>query len=135
MNLFRRKAPLSSTPNSYDMVKEFHKTFKHPVASHPTTAARANLRIELIDEEFKELKQAIASNDIIGIADALGDLEYVVNGAALEYGIYLPGVVAEIHRSNMTKLGEDGKPIYREDGKVIKGPNYEDPNLHEVLGL
>jgi predicted HAD superfamily Cof-like phosphohydrolase len=77
----------------------------------------------------------MARTNVVAAADALGDLEYVVNGMALGMGIPLPEVVAEIHRSNMTKLGEDGKPIYREDGKILKGPGYEEPQLLKVLGL
>lgn len=122
--------------NSYDRVKEFHKVFGHPVGVEPSLEhARSGLRIELIDEELKELRMAVASNDLVGIADALGDLDYVVNGAAIEYGIDLPEVTKEIHRSNMTKLGPEGKPIYREDGKVLKGDGYEPPRLATVLGL
>lgn len=127
----------SAAMNSYQRVMEFHLTFDHPVEFVPTfiNEDRAKLRVELIDEEFAELKAAIQMKDIVGIADALGDLEYVINGAALEYGINLPEVVKEIHRSNMTKLGPDGKPIYREDGKILKGDNYEEPNIRKVLGL
>lgn len=123
--------------NSYQRVEEFHKVFGHPIADKPTLASddRTALRIELIREELEELKQAIANDDIVGIADALGDLEYVINGAALEFGIDLPKVVEEIHRSNMTKLGSDGKPIYREDGKILKGEAYEPPNLQKALGM
>lgn len=125
-------------PNSYEMVKEFHEVFGHPVPSTPGDIApeRKNLRVELIREEFEdELLPAVANGDLIAIADALGDIEYVVNGMALEYGINLPAVVEEIHRSNMTKLGPKGKPIYREDGKILKGEGYEPPNIAEVLGL
>ena len=141
--------------NSYEKVREFHEAFGHPVAEEPTAIAdnRAELRLALILEEAIELAEAagfdtaalqeavskglerIEEPDVVGIADALGDLEYVVNGAALEHGINLPAVVTEIHRSNMTKLGPDGKPIYREDGKILKGEGYEPPRLVEVLGL
>lgn len=122
---------------SFSQVREFHQKFGHPAPEFPTLIAgrRATLRISLIDEELSELKQAIASNNLIGIADALGDLDYVVNGAAVEFGIDLPAITAEIHRSNMTKLGEDGKPIYREDGKILKGNSYTPPRLESILGL
>ena len=73
--------------------------------------------------------------DLIETADALGDLKYVVEGAALVFGIPLEPVFMEIHRSNMSKLGTDGKPIYREDGKVLKGPNYTPPNVAAVLAI
>jgi predicted HAD superfamily Cof-like phosphohydrolase len=123
--------------NSYEMVMEFHEALGHPVADSPTLIHenRKDLRIALIKEELEELIAAVEDNDLVAIADALGDLEYVVNGAALEYGINLPGVVREIHRSNMTKLGPEGKPIYREDGKILKGEGYEPPDIEAVLGL
>lgn len=122
--------------NSYDLVREFMEKFGHPVFDEPQLIADADweeMRVELIREEVKELEDAVASRDLVGIADALGDLEYVVNGMALGCGIDLPAVVREIHRSNMTKLGQDGKPIWREDGKVLKGPGYEEPDLEKVL--
>ena len=120
---------------SYDMVREFHKAFNHPVNTIPRIVGpiRSNLRIALIEEELNELKDAVEDNDIIAIADALADLDYVVNGAAIEYGIDLPTVTAEVHRSNMTKLGLDGKPIYRDDGKIMKGENYTPPDIKKVL--
>jgi predicted HAD superfamily Cof-like phosphohydrolase len=149
---------LPSTPsNSYERVKEFHETFGHPVGDKPEIPSddRQELRLSLIFEEAIELAEAMGFNpqwvksqveimlyhdgpveketDLIAVADALGDLDYVVNGAALEFGIDLPKVTAEVHRSNMTKLGPDGKPIYREDGKVLKGEGYEPPNLKKVL--
>lgn len=126
------------TRNSYERVREFHEVFGHPIADAPNLnvdKTREELRVELIREEWEELQEAVANNDVVAIADALGDLEYVINGMALEYGINLPKVVAEIHRSNMTKLGPDGKPIYREDGKILKGHGYEEPDLRSVLGL
>lgn len=143
--------------NSYERVREFHETFGHPVADKPVVPAddRTRLRLSLILEEALELADAmgfftqevreyidkmvdygpVVEGDLIGIADALGDLDYVVNGAALEHGIDLPVVTAEIHRSNMTKLGPDGKPIYREDGKILKGEGYEPPQLEKILGF
>jgi len=138
--------------NSYEMVKEFHEKFGHPVADDVTILPVdfEYMRLELIREELielyeacgydaKQLKEAVVlkwdGTDPVEVADALGDLEYVVNGMAINMGIPLPEVVEEIHRSNMTKLGEDGKPIYREDGKILKGTNYEEPQLMEVLGL
>lgn len=141
--------------NSYERVAEFHRVFGHPIANKPVvpTDDRVRLRLALILEEAIELADAmgfytdalregvdytlqfgqITEGDIIGIADALGDLDYVVNGAALEHGIPLPEVTSEIHRSNMTKLGPDGKPIYRADGKVLKSEGYEPPRLEKVL--
>lgn len=121
-----------------EQVKEFHRTYGLPIVETPTMAPpdRAKLRINLIDEEMSEFVTAIFRDDIVEVADALGDLIYVVIGAALEYGIPLEAVVTEIHRSNMSKLDENGNPIYREeDGKVLKGPDYFPPNLKGVLGL
>ena len=147
----------SRTLNSYERVKEFHLAFNHPVGKEALipTSDRVALRLALILEEAAELAEAqgydgnvvrhatnvlfetgiVEHGDLVAVADALGDLDYVVNGAALEYGINLPEVTKEIHRSNMTKLGSDGKPIYREDGKILKGADYEPPNLSPVLGL
>lgn len=137
-HLKRRINALASLRNSYELVREFMLTFGHPVLEEPTLIedkAWEDMRVGLIEEEFNELQDAVAARDIVAIADALGDLEYVVNGMALGMGINLPAVVTEIHRSNMTKLGPDGKPIYREDGKILKGENYEPPNLEKVLGV
>lgn len=117
------------------MVTEFHEGFGHPIATKPayTTPDLAKLRIDLIKEETDELEAAIIDYDLTGIADALGDLMYVVVGAALVYGIPLLDVFTEIHRSNMSKLGSDGQPIYREDGKILKGPAYTQPDLLPIL--
>lgn len=143
--------------NSYERVREFMEKFGHPVYDEPQLIGDQLwevMRLELIREEFCELLDALGyedsaneiravylnpdedyagRRDIVAAADALGDLEYVVNGAAIGMGINLPEVVEEIHRSNMTKLGPDGKPIYREDGKILKGEDYEPPNLIDVL--
>jgi predicted HAD superfamily Cof-like phosphohydrolase len=141
--------------NSYQRVREFMEAFGHPVYDNPTVIEDhgwEKMRLALIQEEFSELLDACGyvesarwirdvvlikdpdiDTNIIDAADALGDLEYVVNGMALGMGIDLPEVVREIHRSNMTKLDRDGKPIYREDGKVLKGEDYEPPNLEGVL--
>lgn len=127
--------PQWAIDHSFEAVGQFHETFGHPEGDKPGLIPedRAALRLSLIKEEYEELEEAVADGDIVAIADALGDLIYVVNGAAIEYGIDLPVIVAEIHRSNMTKLGDDGKPIYREDGKVLKGSSYEPPSLEQYL--
>lgn len=117
------------------MVREFHEAFGLPVRTTPTIPSfhESEMRKDILLEEFMEYCEATARNDLVGIADAIGDMVYVLHGTALTYGIDLDAVIAEIHRSNMTKLGDDGAPIYREDGKVIKGPNYEPPRIEEVL--
>lgn len=119
------------------MVREFHQVFGHPIASIPAfpTEELIKLRGDLISEERSELSDAEEQRDIVGVADALSDLLYVIYGMGLVYGIDLDKTFQEVHRSNMSKLGADGKPIYREDGKVLKGPNYTPPDLKKVLGL
>ena len=92
------------------------------------------LRISLIEEELDELKQAIEDEDVVDIADALTDLLYVVNGSGHSFGLDLDECFAEVHYSNMSKL-ENGKPLYREDGKVLKGKDYFPPNLEAVLDV
>lgn len=116
-------------------VREFMEAFGQEVKKTPEfpDSKTVQLRSDLIEEEFHELQEAVLKKDIVGVADALTDLLYVVYGAGHAYGIDLDNCFREVHASNMSKLGEDGKPIYREDGKVLKGPNYWEPNLHEVL--
>ncbi len=93
------------------------------------------LRFNLMDEENKEYLEAANNNDMTEVADALGDMLYILCGTILEHGMQykIEEVFEEIQRSNMSKLGADGKPIYREDGKVLKGPNYFKPNIQEIL--
>jgi predicted HAD superfamily Cof-like phosphohydrolase len=119
----------------YRQVLQFHRTYGHPVGNNPKLLAedRLRLRLSLIHEELEELYVALDNDDLIEQADALGDMVYVIMGMAIEMGIRLDTVINEIHRSNMSKLGSDGKPIYREDGKVLKGPNYSPPNLKFIL--
>jgi len=97
--------------------------------------AKNMLRFNLMDEENKEYLEAAAANDMVEVADALGDMLYILCGTILEHGMQykIDEVFQEIQRSNMSKLGSDGKPIYREDGKVLKGPNYFKPNIKEIL--
>ena len=118
-----------------EQVLEFHDKYEVNTAHVPSFPSRERqlLRENLIEEELEELRSASISNDLVEVADALGDLAYVVFGAAIEYGIDLETVVNEIHKSNLSKLGLDGKPLYREDGKVIKGPNYEPPDIRTLL--
>ena len=93
------------------------------------------LRFNLMDEENKEYYEAANNSDLVEVADALGDMLYILCGTILEHGMQhkIEEVFEEIQRSNMSKLGADGKPIYREDGKVLKGPNYFKPNIESIL--
>lgn len=97
--------------------------------------SKNNLRFNLMDEENKEYLEAAINNDMVEVADALGDMLYILCGTIIEHGMQhkIEEVFNEIQRSNMSKLGADGKPIYREDGKVLKGPNYFKPNIAEIL--
>ena len=115
---------------------QFHTTFGVPMRCDPVAQPpEYALRLELLREEWGEYVTAVSQNDIVGVADGLADMVYVIFGSALAHGIDLPAVLAEVHRSNMSKVGADGKPIYRDDGKVLKGPNYSPPNLRPLLGL
>lgn len=119
------------------MVREFHVTYGMPVVetpSHPTSD-RVKLRRDLISEEYWEYDRAVEKGDLVNLAQELADILYVVYGAALEYGIDLDAVVAEVHRANMSKLDTDGSVLRREDGKVLKGPKYKAPDVEFVLGL
>ena len=111
------------------------KTFGQDVKTKPEIpdAETTNLRLELIAEELNELYDAMEQKDIVGIADALTDILYVTYGAGHAFGINLDKCFTEVQRSNMSKLGADGKPIYRDDGKVMKGPNYSEPDLQSIL--
>jgi predicted HAD superfamily Cof-like phosphohydrolase len=95
----------------------------------------AKLRVTLLQEEVAELVTASEKGDLVAIADALADITYVVYGTALTYGIDLDSVLREVHRSNMSKLGRDGKPLMREDGKVLKSDRYFPPDIESALGL
>ena len=107
------------------------EVFGQEVHCEPTLRDREtqDLRVDLIAEELEELELALSNNDIIEAADALTDLLYVIYGAGHAFGIDLDECYHEVHRSNMSKLGADGKPIYREDGKILKGPNFRAPDL------
>ena len=120
---------------NFEKVGIFMKTFGQEVK---TKAELSNnkineLRISLINEELEELKKAIKDNDILEVADALTDILYVTYGAGHAFGINLDKCFNEVQESNMSKLGEDQKPIYNENGKVMKGPNYFKPNLNKFL--
>jgi predicted HAD superfamily Cof-like phosphohydrolase len=121
-----------------DAVKLFHTTYGLGVSENMKAdlgTQKNNLRFELMKEENEEYLEAVQNNDLVEIADALGDMLYILCGTILEHGLQhkIEAVFDEIQRSNMSKLGEDGKPIYREDGKVMKGPNYFKPNFEAIL--
>ena len=121
-----------------ESVKAFQTAFKLGYKETP----QANLGIEknllrykLMREENEEYLEAANNNDLVEVADALGDLLYILCGTIIEHGLQykIEEVFEEIQRSNMSKLGENGEPIYREDGKVLKGPNYFKPDIHSIL--
>jgi predicted HAD superfamily Cof-like phosphohydrolase len=117
-------------------VAEFHAAFNLPRQTQPSLDVEQSLetlRVSLLEEEVGELVSATHARDLVGIADALADITYVVYGTALTYGIDLDSVLGEVHRSNMSKLDQDGKPIIRTDGKVLKSERYSPPNIAAVL--
>ena len=120
---------------NFEKVGLFMKTFGQEVKNRPSLSSEKinNLRIILIEEELKELKDALFNKDIKEVADALTDILYVTYGAGHAFGINLDDCFSEVQRSNMSKLGNDGKPIYNEHGKVMKGPNYFEPDLKKFL--
>ena len=121
--------------SNFESVKKFMKTFGQEVkekAEFPSDGT-ISLRYELIKEELEELKDAIEKRDIKEVADALTDILYVTYGAGHSFGINLDKCFEEVQSSNMSKLGEDGKPIYNDKGKVMKGPNYFKPNLNKFV--
>tara|TARA_B100001778_G_C18113984_1_gene417501 strand:+ start:50 stop:436 length:387 start_codon:yes stop_codon:yes gene_type:complete len=119
-------------------VKEFHKAFKLDYLEKPKAnlgVNKNNLRFNLMREENEEYLEAANNNDMIEVADALGDMLYILCGTIIEHGMQykIDKVFSEIQNSNMSKLDDDGNPIYRKDGKVLKGPNYFKPNIKEIL--
>ena len=120
---------------NFEKVKEFMRTFGQEVKdkSEFPNEKIIELRKKLIEEEFDELKQAINEKDLVEVADALTDILVVTYGAGVAFGVNLDQCFEEVHRSNMSKLSEDGKPIFNEFGKVMKGPNYSKPNLKQFL--
>ena len=120
---------------NFQKVKTFMQTFGQEVKSKPSFSSEKinDLRYNLIKEELEELKDAIDKKDLLEVADALTDILYVTYGAGHAFGINLDSCFEEVQNSNMSKLGEDGKPIFNEFGKVMKGPNYYKPNLSKFL--
>ena len=123
--------------NQIEKVEEFHNAFGQDNGKSPGTItwSESKLRHALMAEENDEYLDACAKQSVVDIADALGDKLYILCGTILKHGMQhiIEDVFAEIHSSNMSKLGEDGKPILREDGKITKGPNYFKPNLKQFL--
>jgi predicted HAD superfamily Cof-like phosphohydrolase len=121
-----------------EAVKKFHEVYQLGYRETPKAnlgEAKNTLRFELMREENQEYLEAANSNNLVEVADALGDMLYILCGTIIEHGMQhkIEEVFDEIQRSNMSKLGEDGKPIYREDGKVMKGPNYFKPSFEAIL--
>ncbi len=121
--------------SNFNKVKIFMKTFCQEVKTKPSFSNDKinSLRYDLIKEELDELKVAMENKDLLEVADALTDILYVTYGAGHAFGIDLDKCFDEVQRSNMSKLGSDGKPIYSESGKVMKGPNYFKPDLNKFL--
>ena len=120
---------------NFEKVKQFMQTFGQEVKTKASFSDEKTnqLRLDLISEELEELKNAIASKDLLEVADALTDILYVTYGAGHAFGINLDKCFDEVQNSNMSKLGSDGKPIYNETGKVMKGPDYFKPDLSKFL--
>ena len=126
-----------SDMTNFNKVKAFMNTYGQDIkekASFPEDSI-VQLRVDLIEEELNELKEAIKNNDIVEVADALTDILYVTYGAGHSFGVNLDKCFDEVQRSNMSKLGEDGNPIYNDSGKVMKGPNYSPPDLKKIIKL
>lgn len=124
--------------NKIEAVQRFHDAFKIGYRNSPKAdlgVSKNQLRFDLMKEENEEYFEAAQNNDLVEVADALGDMLYILCGTIIEHGLQhkIEAVFEEIQRSNMSKLGEDGQPIYRADGKVLKGPNYFRPNIEAIL--
>jgi len=121
--------------SNFNKVGIFMKTFGQEVKDKPSFSTEKinKLRIDLIKEELDELSEAMKNNDLLEVADALTDILYVTYGAGHAFGINLDKCFEEVQNSNMSKLDENGKPIYNESGKVMKGPNYFKPNLSKFV--
>ena len=121
--------------SNFESVKVFMRTFGQEIKDKPSfpSAKITQLRYSLIKEELNELKEAIDKNNLKEVADALADILYVTYGAGHAFGINLDACFTEVQSSNMSKLGKDGKPIYNEHGKVLKGPKYFKPDLSKFI--
>ena len=122
---------------NFELAGDFMEAFGQEVRDIPTWPdfSTRELRLELIREEYTELEDAIDAKDMVAVADALTDLLYVIYGAGHAFGLDLDACYQEVHSSNMSKLDENGRPLKRADGKVLKGPNFFEPDLTYVLGV
>jgi len=122
---------------SLEMVQEFHTIYRQPIKDEPDLSNPAinKLRIDLIQEELNELKEALETGDVVEALDALTDIQYVLDGAYLSLGLHKhkQAGLEEVHASNLSKLDEDGNPIYNEFGKVLKGIGYRKPDFTKIL--
>jgi predicted HAD superfamily Cof-like phosphohydrolase len=137
-NLLSLKHKIEQMKKQLNHVEKFHDTFGIPNEYTPKATISndlIDLRFKLMAEENEEYLEAAKNGDLVEVADALGDMMYILCGTILSHGMQhkIEEVFEEIQRSNMSKLGEDGKPIYREDGKVLKGPNYFKPNIAKII--
>jgi len=121
--------------SNFIRVMDFMNNFGQEVKYNPEFPDEKvqKLRISLIEEELEELKEAMGKEDMVGVADALTDILYVTYGAGAAFGIDLDKCFEEVHNSNMSKLDRNGHPIYRNDGKILKGPDYFEPNLEKIV--
>jgi predicted HAD superfamily Cof-like phosphohydrolase len=137
-NLLSLKHKIEQMKKQLNHVEKFHDTFGIPNEYTPKATISndlIDLRFKLMAEENEEYLEAAKNGDLVEVADALGDMMYILCGTILSHGMQhkIEEVFEEIQRSNMSKLGEEGKPIYREDGKVLKGPNYFKPNIAKII--
>ena len=137
-NLLSLKHKIEQMKKQLNHVEKFHDTFGIPNEYTPKATISndlIDLRFKLMAEENEEYLEAAKNGDLVEVADALGDMMYILCGTILSHGMQhkIEEVFEEIQRSNMSKLGEDGKPIYRDDGKVLKGPNYFKPNIAKII--
>ena len=133
--LERGEQRMSASGTNFELVGDFMEAFGQAVEYEPTWPdfSTRELRVELIQEEVQELIEAIDNKDMVEIADALTDILYVVYGAGHAFGIDLDACFNEVHASNMSKLGEEGRPLKREDGKIMKGSGFFAPDLESIL--
>lgn len=120
---------------AFEQLKEFHEIYDCHRSEKPNLPSQdvRDMRQRILEEEYTEYLDAEQDNNIVEIADALADIIYVAIGTAVAYGIPIDKIFEEVHNSNMSKLGQDGKPLRREDGKVLKGPNYFRPNIKRII--